>query len=221
MGDPHFIGLEPITPTVHDAPGPASGPTAATKTSPSISAAPAFPVSGIGATGMMATLHSTPSITSPASAGEQAIGSSGQTASLHQQASLTLQPSITSTSSSLGAPPEQKSALKQRLVRSFEMTEPTDRTHVSSSSRSDSVSSGSDTKRLSFLAGSGAGAGASSEMFIWDENQTGPDRGKHPLASIFTKKGAEAHPHGFSNKKFDDITGWWGDMVDLDDAMGA
>lgn len=118
----------------------------------------------------------------------------------HPHAPFLVQPSISSTTGSLGAP-EPKSALKQKLGRSLD--EPN--SHMSSSSRSDSVSSGSDTKRFLVAKDQGHGLGHSLGS---GEGGWGDEGGK---------KGAELSSHGQFARKVGDIQNWWGELADGND----
>jgi hypothetical protein len=138
------------------------------------------------------------SVTSPASHQDHQGHIIGAT---HPHAPFLVQPSISSTTGSLG-PNEPKSALKNKLGRSLD--EPAV-SHVSSSSRSDSVSSVSDVKRLSFLvAKDGQGHSAAGE---WDESGAN----KFGLGvGAAVKKSAE---QGYFGRKVGDVQNWWGEMA--------
>ncbi|ODN05809.1 Sodium leak channel non-selective protein [Orchesella cincta] len=137
----------------------------------------------------------------------------------HQHAPFVLQPSVSSTTGSLGPEPT-KSAMKQRLGRSLDMSEPISVSHVSSSSRSDSVSSGSDVKRLSFLVAKDTQGQQSTDGISWDEQQAGAQHGQ----PIVDSKGKPASKKGMSEflngpsygRRVCDIRGWWGETLTHD-----
>lgn len=135
----------------------------------------------------------------------------------HQHPPFVPQPSVSSTTGSL-APESTKSAMKQRLGRSLDMSEPISVSHVSSSSRSDSVSSGSDGKRLSFLVAKDTQGQQSADGISWDEQQaqaqgqaTVDPKGKPG------KKGlSEFHSGPSYGRRVCDIRGWWGETLTHD-----
>jgi hypothetical protein len=195
--------------------------------SPTVSnaATPSFPGQSPGL-----VAQSSSSVTSPASYQDQQGHIVGP--AHHHHPPFVVQPSISSTTGSLGAEP--KSALKQRLGRSLDMSEPL--SHVSSSSRSDSVSSGSDAKRLSFLVAKEQGHSVSGDGLPWDETQQagggpggapggGPSdsKNKFTLGAVGSIKRGGETSQGFFGRKVENIQGWWSDMsvrdedVSLDD----
>lgn len=135
----------------------------------------------------------------------------------HQHPPFVLQPSVSSTTGSLG-PESTKSAMKQRLGRSLDMSEPTSVSHVSSSSRSDSVSSGSDGKRLSFLVAKDTQGQQSTDGISWDEQQ-GAAHGQPTVDSKGkpAKKGmSDFHSGPSYGRRVCDIRGWWGETMTHD-----
>lgn len=157
--------------------------------------------------------QSSSSVTSPSFPGEQ---HPDQPHPPHQHPPFVLQPSVSSTTGSLG--PESKSAMKQRLGRSLDMSEPISVSHVSSSSRSDSVSSGSDVKRLSFLVAKDTQGQQSTDGISWDEQQAG----QHGQPTVDSKgrpikKGMSEFHNGPSYaRRVCDIRGWWGETLSHD-----
>ena len=92
-------------------------------------------------------------------------------------------------------------------------------TNASSSSRSDSVSSGSETKRLSFLVAGNSIGGTTGEP--WDDptavvagslQQTS----KQP-SQFGHKKTSDMHSQGFYARRIGDIRCWWGEITTSDD----
>lgn len=166
-------------------------------------------------TGHPATLQaqSSSSVTSPSVPEQQ----EGHTHTPHQHPPFVLQPSVSSTTGSLG-PESTKSAMKQRLGRSLDMSEPVSVSHVSSSSRSDSVSSGSDVKRLSFLVAKDTQGQQSADGISWDEQQGGAHSQPSVDAKVKpAKKGMSDFHNGPSyGRRVCDVRGWWGETLGHD-----